>query len=216
MSSILHVSLGLLLIVWATWRFLPRCIHLALPEMLRIGFEPCHDLCHSDVSEGLRSLIQSLDTLGFTVIGVKTESFPLWGTLRELTLACSDCRCYASIPIQTPPSVFYLLTHFTDGSVILTANHGFPERSEHDCVVTNVHSNNPAVALERHCALIDEWVDFGRSPVASLSESARIAATEAFYRTSSSRRRMRQIGFMNAVALVLAVVAATWLSFGAA
>jgi hypothetical protein len=194
---------------------LPSLMSSVRPNALRCSFDDAaasHALIGQSVA--LQRWLSKLHELGFDVLGVKVESWPIGGgTYREVALACGQAETYASIVLyrDASPAALYFYTPFRDGGMVFTRNHARgPEAEDERVSVKNMPTQDFKVIFDSHAIRLRDFKAKGLVPLAAVSQEARIEATRAFYLSEYVRSlAVRDIRWFVA-SLVLLVGGVCW------
>jgi hypothetical protein len=202
------VILGTLLI-FALWYILPRGLFLFSPATLRIYFETDENKSGDLLqNEGIRVITSQLLALGFSQIGVKVEKMPLWGKgIPSLSFASLNARTYASLYVSRYKVIYYYLTAFSGGQVVLTASDNFPAVETEHFIQSTVAYVGPEAVLAVHQKQVEKLRAKGFIPVSDLNRENRITATSQYYNADIMRKQMRLVGlFYISPLIILSIV----------
>jgi hypothetical protein len=199
----------LLYLIWLSWRMFPILAYALNPSAIRYQFVDMPDEVPVSVtamaSQG-GEIIDQLERLGFRRLGLKSERLPLWSkTLYEISLANSDVHAFASIVRDPKRCIYYFLTPFTNGTVLLTAGNGaaFPLIQSEDCVQQVSTYNSPERVLAVHQEQFQRLTATVLVPFYSYTQESRLESTRQYYAAPSIRRLARQQGIAALSSLLL-------------
>jgi hypothetical protein len=197
-----------LLLVLVVWYMLPKAIYLLFSEKLKTWFDPDENAASRMLNlESIREVGEKLEALGFRPLGVKIEKPPLWSPhYRELSYASPQAQAYASIFISRRKTIYYFLTVFTSGQVILTANDIYPAISEEHFIQSSVAEVTPEELLKIHQQQVEKFRGQGLTPELEYTREKRIAATTQYYNAALIRKRMRVVGMFYLVPMLIFIV----------
>jgi hypothetical protein len=100
---------------------------LIVPTAMRCRFEGGpEDFQQLAEQHNATDLLAELRHLGFESLGIKSEHLPVWGKVRELSLAAPHAKVFASVvPWLKRSTLVYFYTTFSDGALVLTADRSF-------------------------------------------------------------------------------------------
>ncbi len=150
-----------------------------------------------------------LEQLGFARLGARRESGALGGLdLASDAWANEPEGAYADVFVHASrgggPRV-YFLSPFSDGAVVLTANHPRLARSTDQVQTGGLPGASLEATWAAHRAAVGRFAARHGAPVARADLRARAEAARAWYRGAggSELRRLFLVSFLNAVVAVL-------------
>ncbi|HET7009891.1 MAG TPA: hypothetical protein VFI11_03880 [Anaerolineales bacterium] len=188
-AILIMVVLGILL---ASVNALPMLVLAFWPTQIRSAFDDVA-LRRLTANENLslRSQLDALRQMGFTMLGVKVERQPLWGrSYREVDLASTPLQTYATIVLHpdSSPASFYCYTPLRDGGMVFTRDFEQGMEAEGPRIsVRNVVSANLSEVVQDHVSRVQSMQQRGLLPVVGASQQSRLDATRAFYESDYAR-----------------------------
>lgn len=138
------IAAGVML--YGIWKFLPAGIYLFFPGGVHSHFDNENDAPLKFLQQGnVRSITEKLEALSFFELGVKIERRPIWGSIRDLSLASNSTHTFASITVINSKTLCYFFTPFSGGQAFHTANDGFPTVNTTDFIQTSVFATTPQI-----------------------------------------------------------------------
>jgi hypothetical protein len=142
--------------------------------------------------ELVRPVIEKMEALGFKSLGVMLEKQPLWSRVtREIALASSQDKIFASIGFRHNEPSYFFYTPFTGGQVVITAYNAFRHSRKDDFATAVVSSGEPLEMLEEHKKMVKEFTDKGYTPFRDYNRDTLIEATNLYYASPNTRQQMR-------------------------
>ncbi len=190
--------------VWCLWVCLPRGFFLIMPApRCRFLKDPGARVSRSQ-EQATRDLVASIESLGFSQLGVRVEKPPLWAAgIRGFSLASAREQAFASIAVIRRQVVYYFYTPFNDGKVVLTANAAFPVMNGDQIRQSAIAASGPLDLLAAHHKLVEDFRSQGSVPYSDYTQDSRIRATYQYYKVDAVRRRMRWAGLSWLVVTIL-------------
>jgi len=143
-------------------------------------------------SPAMRDMLGQLEELGFEPKGILIERRPLAPSTRELVLASPEARCFATVRPVKNEAWLSLVTHFSDGAAVITADFHWPSVDEPDYLAGGLPGNGPAELLNAHRRRVQRFVDAGRPLDAAYDLSALEAAGARFFAKGPGKRELRR------------------------
>lgn len=190
------VAVYVVYVVYAVLRRLPTIVFLLNPSTVRCRFvEPPEGLESAIKSDGLRELVSKIESLGFRLLGIKSERLPLWSRpVEEISLESCEACAFASVLNNPGKPCFYFYTPFISGAVVLTANAAFPEVQKVDFVQSTMSAGDPANVLSIHQRNVQQLRDRGEEPFVLYTQESRLQATWQYYASDSVHSQLRLKG----------------------
>jgi hypothetical protein len=192
-------ALLLIFIVWQARTVLPRIVSFLLPVNRHLYFED--DLQKPEEAatrETIRPVIEKLESLGFTHLGMMVEKFPLWaGTSREITMISPVSKTIASLGFRRRKPSYFLYTPFNGGEVVITSYNSFRDFKKNDFVTTVVPSGEPCEMLEIHRKQVEKFIAVGYIPFTEYTRESVIKATKLYYDSLYPKQQLRIAGVFN-------------------
>jgi hypothetical protein len=184
---------------------LPRLISFFIPGSRNLSFqdkvEPPIDELHRDM---IKPVVDKLEALGFTQLGLMVEKTPLWGKgSRELVMVSSKDRIIAILGLRGPLLSYYFYTPFEDGQVVVTAHNCFKNFVKPDFVTSEIKSGDLDEMLESHQKDVADFVAKGYVPFHEYSRESVIMATNLYYQSPYPSMQLRYAGGINVIFFLL-------------
>ncbi|HWV37523.1 MAG TPA: hypothetical protein VN033_03495 [Vulgatibacter sp.] len=179
------------LIAFLLYRNLPGALAFAWPGWVRLRAAGGPD---DVVARGpaMRDMLGQLEALGFERKGVVIERRPLARAARDLVLASPDARCFATVRQVRNEAWLSLVTHFSDGAAVITADFHWPSVDEADYLAGGLPGNGPAELVNAHRRRVQRFVDEGRPLDARFDLEALEEAGSRFYAKGPGKRELRR------------------------
>lgn len=193
------------LMLYGVWRFIPRILFAFLPNSLKFYFENNDKKALKRKQlDKMSSSISAIESLGFVQLGIKTEKFPLWGSkVSELSLASANAHSFAAVFSSRDKIVYYFLTPFREGQIVLTANSNFANFNTKDIIQTAVSNAKPSELLLIHQNNVEEVSIKGSTVFKEYTRQTRIEATSLYYKLFRVRKQLRIAGLTNLFFLII-------------
>jgi hypothetical protein len=188
-------------------------LRLARPDRIKSRFED-DEFDPGLFSRPVRDIIDSLRSIGFRVLGVKVEEPPMGGAVRSLALEAAEEKVFASIiALERANPVYYFLTPFLDGAMVLTSSQEKPQPVKTATFVNQGFKNLPMdELLAVHLKTVDTMVKAGHQPFDKYTRESRIQSTDMYYAHPDAnilQRRLRSKllgGFASTLGLLLLAI----------
>jgi hypothetical protein len=209
--SIIYAIVSAVLLVFIIYQgkaMLPRVISFIRPGKRQFYFEDTLHESEDEIRrEQVRPVIEKLEALGFKQLGVMIEKQPLWSKdSRELALASSTDKIFASLGFRHSQPSYFIYTPFTGGQIVITAYNAFRYSRKEGFVTTVVTSGEPEEMLEEHRKLVREFSDKGYTPFQEYNRESLIEATILYYNSPHTRQQLRMAGMISLMFWVICVL----------
>ena len=204
---VIVVVLLAIFIVYQGRTAIPRIVSFLVPGKRSFYFEEDLQTAKDKKRlEKMRPILEKIEALGFTRLGIMVEKQPLWakGT-RELSLASSPEKAFASIGFRRNEPSYFFYTPFTGGQIIITAYNSFRHFERNDFFSSVVSSGEPGEMLETHKKKVAEFTAKGLTPYRDYTRESLIEATLLFYNASHPRLQLRTAGMINLIYFLVLV-----------
>lgn len=189
----------LVIIIFQGRNLIPRVFSFLMPGDRNLYFKDLSDSPGSpERDEMIRPVIEKLESLGFTRLGIMAEKAPLWGReSREISLASAADKIIASVGFRRNKPSYFLYTPFTGGEVVITAYNSFRDFFKDDFATAVVASGDLDEMMEVHKIQVQHFLEKGRTPFQDYSRDSVIKATNLYYSSPYPRRQLRIAGVIN-------------------
>jgi hypothetical protein len=196
----------LIILIFTVWYFFPFCIFVFSPSAIRSYFKE-DDSCQIMEREDVQQLTNELKTLGFEYMGIKVEKFPLWKSSSEqVSFSSIDTISFATIYIQRKKIVYYFLTPFSEGHLVLTSNSLFQPISTDELVQSSIAFSEPKDLLNAHKKIAASLIEKGYSPFQEYSKQTRLKATNMYYQSTPIKNQMRNSGILSLSMIIIVAI----------
>ncbi len=218
--NIILAVLALIFLIIVIFQFrtmVPRIISFMRPGERHLYFEdnpqpPIDEMRR----EMVRPVIEKLEALGFTQLGIMVDKPPLWAKgSREIALASSSRHTFASIGFRGLKPSYFLYTPFTGGQLAITAHNSFRDFAKNDFVTTVVASGDLEEMLETHKKQVEDFIARGFTPYRDYTRETVIEATNLYYNSPYPRRQLRVAGTINLLFVLVCFLIFIFLALGA-
>ncbi len=187
--SLLIIGLGLFGLV----KSLPRLLAVINPRRIRCWFADVLDRDETiSRSQALKARLQELEALGFSLLGIKNEKFPLWGqAVREVATVSTAAEIFGCLVITErgePFTVYFYTPIREDGFVYTRQQATLPEMEGPNISVKNFSSPSLKDMFQAHRDRVETFKQKGLLPAMVSSPEARIEATYRFYASNYARK----------------------------
>jgi hypothetical protein len=199
----ISLALGLLIL----WRNLPGALMFLRPGLVRVRRAP-----EDALDEPLFAEMEGeLAPLGFRRLGAHLEKAPLRRPVLSYDFVNEAEHTFGSAFRDGGVMRLYLLTPFSGGGFVLTADHRRTGVERGDYLAGGLPGAGPDALLAAHRRRVERLVREGRQPLADLSMDAREQAAVRWHRGAGARElRLRNanqlILCLMGVAILVAVV----------
>ena len=206
--NLVMILLLVVLVVYAVWRQLPAIVLLLNPAIVRCRFvDPPTGIESAIKSNEIREVVARMQSLGFRLLGIKSEQIPLWqNPVEEISLESREACVFASVLCNSRRLCYYFYTPFTSGAVVLTANAAFAEVQKDDFVQSTISTDNPGDVLSIHQRNVQRLKDSGQEPFEVYTQESRLQATRQYYSSDSVRSSLRFQGVVRLIVLLIEVL----------
>jgi hypothetical protein len=177
----------------------PRIISFLAPGDRKLYFEEfTQEPLGTERQETLRPVIEKLEILGFSMLGMMVEKPPLWAhETREIAMASASNKIFASIGLRRNNPSYFLYTPFAGGEVVITAHNSFRDYFKDDFATAVVNSGDLEEMLEVHKKQVENFIEKGRTPYQEYTRESFIRATNLYYSSPYPRKKLRVAGIIN-------------------
>jgi hypothetical protein len=200
-------AFALVFLIFQGRSLVPRIISFLLPGNRRLYFED--DLSNPGDGtrrERMRPIVEKIESLGFSKLGVMVEKQPLWAKgSRELSLASAAQKTFASVGLRHNQPSYFFYTPYTGGQIVITAYNAFRHLQRDDFMTTVVYSEDPGETLEVHKKQVEEFINKGFNPYKEYTRDSLVQATVQYYHSSYPRQQLRTAGIFNLLFFLLIV-----------
>jgi hypothetical protein len=191
-------------------------VFLFVPSAIRYAFEGGPEEAEELAEQaGAGDILNSVRALGFELLGLKAEYMPLWGKVRELSLASPAAGAFASLGIRgNECKALYFYTTFLDGALVLTADGAFLPVDKEDYVIAVMPGTKPGELLAIHQKQVEYLRHQGHEVNTDYSTEGRLTATGVFYAAAATRSFLRRAGLLCLVVLVFMLGLAAAIAWG--
>ncbi len=180
--------IALVVALWLALAFVAavavRRASFLFPERITSSFD---DASRFGEDRGVAARVKEIEALGFEPLGVRVERVGLART-RDVSLASRAHPCFASVHRDWNLVLFYFVTAFDDGTVVLTTSRPIRRRSDRYLAAAQ-----PADALRLHLERVRAST---AKPLMQPDRATRLATSRAFYAQPEVRRHVRFTGFL--------------------
>jgi hypothetical protein len=216
--DLVFLLVALLVFAFVGWPCLRMSVIILLSRKVRCTFAEGPDaMPPEDCSDAAYQLMETLEDMGFHLLGVKLEWRPLQRG-KELAFASERDRCFASVHRFTGAAPhYYFYTPFTDGAVVLTSDLGVDALRTDTFWHSGLPNTSPRRVFDLHLRHVDAMIEDGHEPYEVLDRAARIEATYAYYANPGSAalqgrflKRFLLLGGFSISLVVLALLLLAW------
>jgi hypothetical protein len=197
----------LVFIIFQLRTLIPRILSFLLPGNRHLFFE---DILQHPIDEMrremIRPVIEKMEALGFKQLGIMVDKPPLWakGT-REITLASSDRKVFASVGLRSLKPSYFFYTPFTGGQVVITGHNSFRNFRKDDFVTAVFSGDDLGEMLAVHQNQVNEFVNKGFIPFRDYTRETVIEATNLYYHAPHPLRQLRIAGIINLIFILFCI-----------
>lgn len=199
-----RIALTLALAAFILWRNLPGSLWCLWPGLVRIRRAPgpsAEDEAGDEAA--FDAMEQDLAPLGFQRLGVHLEKPPLRRATRVYDFVSPAEATFASAVLERGGGRLYLLTPFTGGAFVLTADHRRPGTEKPSRYLGGgLPGASPEQVLAAHRRRVERMREAGLVAGADLSFDGRIRAGEQWFQGVGRR----EIRLAHANALILGLM----------
>ena len=171
---ILILALGMAVIQTAQVFFLSRTVRLEF-------FLDDRGLSYGLGDDEIQALVEEMEIMGFTLLGVMTEQPWFSRPIPSLILAWTEQKAFASITRIAAKVRFFYYSPFTGGQVLLSANGYFGKIKAKGCVVQTIKNASAQQLWQAHQERLQAFIEQGYTPIAEYSPTTRQQAARRFY-----------------------------------
>lgn len=189
----LQLLLTVLLVGFLLVRNLPGALLFVRPAWIRFRREGgAEAVSPHGGGVALAGMLDAIEDLGFTPLGVLRETRPLARSRREFSMAHEAEHSFAAVMPIGDEAWLYYFSAFEGGSVVITADFRWPSMESADYLAGGLPEASPAEVWNTHRRRIARMVESGARPVTGLTLERREEVARAFYRTGPGRRETRR------------------------
>ena len=184
---------------------LPRLVSFFNPGSRNLSFQDRAEPPIDEIrQEMIKPVLEKLQALGFTQLGLMVEKTPLWGRgSRELVLVSAKDKIIATLALRGPVLSYYFYTPFEGGQVVVTAHNCFKNFVKPDFVTSEIKSGDLDEMLESHKKDVADFVSKEYVPFNEYTRESVIRATNLYYQSPYPSQQLRYAGGINVIFFLL-------------
>ena len=209
-------AIVLVLVVLQGRTAIPRIISFFFPGTRRLYFDDSGAPIGEKHREIVRPVLEKIEALGFSQLGIMTDKPPLWAKgSREIVLASSEERAFASIGLRKNRLSYFFYTPFTGGQIVITAYNAFRDVHLDGFVTAVVYTEDIEGMLAVHREQVREFMGQGFEPYQEYNRESIVKATYSYYKSPFPRQRLRVAGIINLLIYLVFILVLALLLWGA-
>lgn len=214
--SLLDWLLPVVLVILGLRELLPRAIRLFRTNWLDTYFEEDTQLDIQDqrLKEVVDGCVNKLKSMGFSIIGIRAEKPPVWGSpVKELTLVSVADNTFFCIYIESKTVKYYFYTPFSGGQAVISTYAAYKNENKDYLIIYRTNKNDIGEIFAVHKRNVETFIGKGFIPYREYTWQSRLKAAYLYYNSPQVKKTERTATIISFVILVVCFVPLIFTAF---